>query len=253
MPSSFPRLMRTVIAVLVVVWAAALIGSFALKLGIADVPRGVSSWLLRSTSPMVVLIGWLLWAAGRGVDGLGSVRLLAAIAMSVSCVGDIVMGQVIPTPEPILSGVVVFGIAHVLYIAAFGMAASGLGLTSAGVRAASIGAALAIGVACWVIFVQTPSAGLALNAGTLIYALIIGSMGGMALSLALQNRRFILTAIGAGLFMLSDVMLGAWALRETRWEYIGDAVWWSYIVGQLLIVWTTGVLRSCAAAERAGE
>ena len=242
MPTLFSKPVRLALSILLVLWAGALVGSLVLELTNAPVAHSTVSWLLRSTSPLLVLIGWVLYAGGHG-DGLGTVRLLGAIGMSVSCVGDVVMGQIIPTPEPILTGIAVFGSAHIIYIIAFAVVASRLGLISARVRWVSTGLAAGVGVACWSIFVRTPAAVVALNIGALVYSLIIGSMGGMALSLALQNRRFIATAVGAGLFMLSDVMLGAWALRDTRWEYIGEAVWWSYIIGQMLIVWSIGTLR----------
>ncbi len=242
MLGSFCRPVRIVLGTLFVLWVVALVGSLALELTNAPVAHSAVSWLLRSTSPLLVIIAWVLYAGGHG-DGLGTVRLLVAIGMSVSCVGDVVMGQIIPTPEPILTGIAVFGTAHIIYIIAFAIVAGRFGLTSSRLRWASMGVAVAVGVACWSIFVRTPAAAAALNIGALVYALIIGSMGGMALSLAVQGGRFVWTAVGAGLFMLSDVMLGAWALRDTRWEYIGEAVWWSYIIGQMLIVWSIGTLR----------
>lgn len=245
MPASSSKPIRLALAILLVLWTGALVGSLVLEITDAPVAHSTVSSLLRSTSPLLVIIAWVLYAGGRG-DGLGTVRLLVAIGMSVSCVGDVVMGQIIPTPEPILTGIAVFGTAHIIYIIAFAIVAGRLGLRSARVRWASMGVAVAVGVACWSTFVRTPAAPVALNTGALVYALIIGSMGGMALSLALQSRRFIATAVGAGLFMLSDVMLGAWALRDTRWEYIGEAVWWSYIIGQMLIVWSIGTLRQAA-------
>lgn len=245
MLGSFCRSVRIVLGTLFVLWVVALVGSLALELTNAPVAHSTVSWLLRSTSPLLVLIGWVFYAGGRG-DGLGTVRLLVAIGMSVSCVGDVVMGQIIPTSEPILTGIAVFGTAHIIYIIAFTIVAGRFGLTSSRLRWASMGVAVAVGVACWSIFVRTPAAAAALNIGALVYALIIGSMGGMALSLAVQDGRFVWTAVGAGLFMLSDVMLGAWALRDTRWEYIGEAVWWSYIIGQMLIVWSIGTLRQAA-------
>ncbi|HCU34834.1 MAG TPA: hypothetical protein DGT21_05085 [Armatimonadetes bacterium] len=242
---SFCRPVRIVLGALLTLWTVALVGSLALELTNAPVAHSTVTWLFRSTSPLLVLIGWVLYAGGPR-DGLGPIRLMVALGMSVSCLGDVVMGQIIPTPEPILTGIAVFGTAHIIYIIAFAIVAGRLGLTSARVRWASMGMAVAVGVACWSIFVRNPAAAAALNIGALVYALIIGSMGGMALALALGDRRFIQTAVGAGLFMLSDVMLGAWALRDTRWEYIGEAVWWSYIIGQMLIVWSIGTLRKVA-------
>lgn len=242
---SFGRPVAIVLGTLFVLWAVALVGSLLLELTNTPLAHSTVSWLLRSTSPLLVLIGWLLYAGGPR-DGLGAVRLLVALGMSVSCVGDVVMGQIIPTPEPILTGIAVFGTAHIIYIIAFAVVAGRFGPTSSRVRAASIALAVAVGVACWSIFVRTPAAAVALNIGALVYALIIGSMGGMALSLALQNRRFIATAIGAGLFMLSDVILGARALRDVHWSLIGETVWWSYIIGQMLIVWSIGTLRQAA-------
>ncbi len=238
----FSKPVRLALSILLVLWAVALVGSLALELTNAPVADSTISWLFRSTSPLLVVIGWVLCASGPR-DGLRPVRLLVALGMTVSCLGDMVMGEIIPTPEPILAGIAVFGTAHVIYIIAFAMIAGRVGLRSSRVRAAAIGLAVAVGVACWSILVKTPAAGLALNAGSLVYALIIGSMGGMALSLALQDRRFNWTAVGAALFMLSDVILGARALRDIHWPLIGETVWWSYIIGQMLIVYSIGTVR----------
>jgi len=239
---SFCRPVRVVLGALLTLWTVALVGSLALELTDAPIAHSTVTWLFRSTSPLLVLIAWVFYAGGP-CDGLRPVRLLVAIGMSVSCLGDVVMGQIIPTPEPILTGIAVFGTAHIIYIITFAMVAGRFVLASSRLRWTSIALAVAVGVACWSIFVRTPSAAAALNTGALVYALIIGSMGGMALSLALQDRRFIFTAVGAGLFMLSDVILGARALRDARWEYIGEAVWWSYIIGQMLIVYSLGIVR----------
>ncbi|HJW84098.1 MAG TPA: lysoplasmalogenase family protein [Anaerolineae bacterium] len=97
-----------------------------------------------------------------------------------------------------------------------------------------VGAAL-----LWAAFVYSPRASRVLNLGALIYAGLIGVMAGVAAGLAWHDRRFWPTALGGGLFLISDVMLGNRELRNHPWFLVHDVVWVIYIFGQALIVLTT--------------
>lgn len=71
-------------------------------------------------------------------------------------------------------------------------------------------------------------------------------MAGAAGSLAIQDPRFTLTAIGGGLFLLSDLILGNRELRDNGWLLVHDVVWVLYIAGQALIVISEFAMTHCA-------
>jgi len=55
----------------------------------------------------------------------------------------------------------------------------------------------------------------------------------------LQEPRFVPLALGALLFLVSDVFLGHRLFQGGKFLLVGDLVWMTYIVGQLLIVFST--------------
>ena len=69
--------------------------------------------------------------------------------------------------------------------------------------------------------------------------LLLAAMAGLAASLALQEARFLPLALGGVLFVVSDTLLGHRLFQRGHFLLIGDLVWMTYIVGQLLIVFST--------------
>jgi hypothetical protein len=74
------------------------------------------------------------------------------------------------------------------------------------------------------------------------YALLLGVMAGAAVGLVVQEARFLVLAIGALLFLVSDAILGNWLFRGNEWFLIGDGVWILYAAGQALIVFSPAAL-----------
>jgi hypothetical protein len=94
-------------------------------------------------------------------------------------------------------------------------------------------------VLLWWTLIRSPQTPAVLNYGSLGYALLLAAMAGLAVSLALQEPRFVPLALGALLFLVSDVFLGHRLFQEGKFLLMGDLVWMTYIVGQLLIVFST--------------
>ena len=75
-----------------------------------------------------------------------------------------------------------------------------------------------------------------LHKAALPYALLLASTTGVAMGLAIQQSAFVPITIGAGLFLLSDLILATELFNGAHWRYIGDVVWLTYGPGQMLIV-----------------
>lgn len=131
-----------------------------------------------------------------------------------------------------LYGLSAFALAHVLYILHF------LGLSDASIYDAfSTAPAFAIALVALVISTEV---WLAPHTGNLrlpvrFYVLIIGLMG-----LSAMAQPFGLSVVGAGLFILSDLILAIQLFRmheaHPRHTQAGYAVWLFYIAGQFLIL-----------------
>jgi YhhN-like protein len=93
-----------------------------------------------------------------------------------------------------------------------------------------------IAVIGWYFIVFWKSKHTLLHYIALPYALLLASTVGIAHNLAIINEAFILIAIGAGLFLLSDLILAGELFSELRFPLIGDVIWLTYGPGQMLIV-----------------
>ena len=232
---------RVVLWVLLFVWVVALVGSFALgQLNEARTGRSLPD-LQRSTSAMLVMMAWAFFLGGMIRTRLRAFSLFIALGMSVSFVSDLIMASVIDLPDNVLGGMVSFGIAHCLYILAFCEAARAYGICSQWVTVASVAATCAVGAGVWMLAVRNSDDPVH-SMGALAYTLIICTMAGFTVPLIWQDHRFLVLFGGAVLFVVSDVMLGKRLLRGASWYLISDMIWWAYICGQALIVWTQAVV-----------
>jgi hypothetical protein len=189
-----------------------------------------------STSWILAVCAWIIWATSTS---LRTPALLIALGMTFGAIGDLVLADVIPLPKRMISGIVVFAIGHLCYIAGFVQVASVLGLNNP--FSGSLLWVLFVIVAAflWFFLIYNPAKSRVLNIGSLFYGWLIAIMAGTATALALSDPRFTLTAIGGVLFLISDIILGNRELRDNGWLLVHDVVWVLYIAGQALIVLTT--------------
>lgn len=229
----------SVVPILVVVFIATNVAAFAFGTPTADRVRRSIPWLQRSTSAQLVLISVIIAIARPADSALDGFAGFVAAGMSVSFVADLVMASRIPSPGRVILGMVIFAIAHGLYIT--GMLtgpAAGSGLTIGSFLAAE-SALLLIGLTVWARFVKSPDAPVSLNVGSLGYLLALGTMAALAITLAAADLRWAVLATGSVLFVASDAVLGNQLLRRNDWPYSGDVVWGLYISGQAGIVLST--------------
>lgn len=231
---------RWLLLALLIVWAGLLAGGLAL--GRPDAQRRNRLPLpLRMALSLTLLAAALVWwQAGAAGTALSRYGLWIAAGMAFGLLGDIFMaGLIVPKPRHVIFGILAFGAGHVFYILAFRQAAAVLGLNSGPVWLWSLTIYLAAAALLWAWLVRTPGRGPALTYGTLGYSLLLAVMAGSAAALAVQNTAFLLLAVGGLLFIVSDLILGSELMRRTHFPFIGDAIWITYSVAQMLIVYSS--------------
>jgi hypothetical protein len=233
-------LARLLLYALLAIWAGLLI--FGLLLGRPDAARRNRLPLpvrmgLSITLVAAALVWWRAGAAGTALDRFG---LFILLGMAFGFLGDLFMARLlVPAPKHIIFGILSFGAGHVWYILAYLQAGAVLGLDARSVWLGALVIYLAAAVALWLALVREPARGLALNAGTLGYSLLISAMAGAAAALAWQGPAFLPLALGGLLFIVSDLILGSEIMRRTHFPGIGDMIWVTYTVAQMLIVYSS--------------
>jgi uncharacterized membrane protein YhhN len=201
----------------------------------ADRTRRTIKPLRLSTSWILAACAWIIFAAS---STLRAPALLIALGMTFGALGDLVLADVLPLPKRMISGIIVFSIGHLCYIAGFVQTASVLGLNDPFAGSLLWVAFVIVAAFLWFFLIYNPAKSRVLNIGSLFYGWLIAIMAGTATALALSDPRFTLTAIGGLLFLISDIILGNRELRDNGWFLVHDVVWVLYIAGQALIVLT---------------
>jgi hypothetical protein len=231
---------RWLLYALLLLWAGLLAGG--LLLGKPDAERRNRLPLpVRMALSLTLLAAALVWwQAGTAGTSLVRFGLWIAVGMAFGLLGDIFMaGLIVAKPRHVIFGILAFGAGHVCYILAFGQAAGVLALDSGSVWLASVVIYLVAAALLWLLLVRESARGPALNYGTLGYSLLLAAMAGAALALALQDAAFVPLALGGLLFVVSDLILGSELMRRTHFPSIGDVIWTTYTVAQMLIVYSS--------------
>ncbi|MGQ9683523.1 MAG: lysoplasmalogenase family protein [Anaerolineae bacterium] len=187
----------------------------------------------------VTLVAAALIQAGLAKDypWSESARLVAG-GMVLGLLGDLIMAGLIRVPDRLVFGMAAFGLGHLAYMAALLVLLLGRswwdGVTGLGLLL--LVAALA--VVLWAALVRKPRGDRFLNGAALGYSLLLAGVNALALNLALHSAAFIPLAVGAALFLASDLVLGRWAIRGLPFRGVNDVVWVTYNLGQLLIVFS---------------
>lgn len=191
------------------------------------------------TSFLLVLVALYLWLGPTAGSPRQGPAALIFLGMTFGFLGDLIMAKLIPVPDRLIFGILSFSVGHVLYSLAFVQLAQALGLPSPLSEWLVIAAFVTLAVALWRLLVHSPRMPALLNGAALGYAALISVMAALAEGLALQEGRFWSAAIGAVLFLLSDIILGNREFRDNSWFLVHDVIWTLYIAGQALIVLTT--------------
>ena len=229
----------TWLLVLLLLWAALLFGGFLFGAPGSGAGRRMPVWTRMASSATLVLAAWSWYWFSRGSSAAGF-AVLVAIGMSCGMAGDLFMAKVLPVSHHTLAGIGAFALGHVAYIAACLSFGNAQGLDAGAARFGAWAAWLLIGLLGWYLVVfrgQTPTF---LQRAALPYSLLLASTAGVATGLALQASSFIPLAVGAGLFLVSDLILAAGLFAGRHFALMDDVIWLTYGPAQMLIVYSVG-------------
>jgi hypothetical protein len=231
--------MPPLLLILLIAWAALLFGGFIFGKRQTGREGRMPTWTRMTSSAVLVVAGWS-WAALAAGSGAATFSLLIAVGMTLGFLGDLFMAKLLPVSPHVLWGMAAFGLGHVAYIAAILGYGSSHGLDAAGPRFGAWLVWLLIGAVAWYFVVFRGQKPTALHWAALPYSLLLASTAGFATGLALQDPAFAPLAIGAVLFLISDLILAAQLFAGRRFRLIDDVVWLTYGPGQMLIVYSVG-------------
>lgn len=238
------------LASILAIWAGLLFGGYALSRRRGAQAQRILTWTRLGSSLALVVAGWS-WLAAAWAMPVRSFALLIAAGMTLGFLGDLFMAGVIGRIPNELGGMAAFGAGHLAYIAAIISYAAKLG-SSPGARLTAWTAWLAIGIVGWYFAVwrgarAIPDGATPMHWAALPYALLLSSTAGATTGLALQAAIFAPLALGAALFLFSDMLIAADIFSQRRFRWQDDLIWLTYGPGQMLIVYSIG-----AALARAG-
>ena len=211
--------------------------------------RGDGAWQFASRTrrarrmgSSLVLVGtaWLAFVAWR--DGSAKRFVLCvAVGMTLGAIGDFFNAGLldfVPLSNPVLGGIAAFGLGHVAYIAGCIDLTRRARLTDRRALAGAIVAWQLLAAIAWYFVVLQGGKNRELIWPALGYSLLLAGTAGIASGLALQNRRLFVLALGAALFLISDLIL-AFGLFRGSFPFQSECVWLTYGPGQMFIVFST--------------
>lgn len=160
----------------------------------------------------IVLLG--CYALGRGAG-------VVAAALFFSAAGDVALDL---EPPAMVAGMGFFGLAHLLYIAAFAVFIRQGGLSRDGAMVAALVAVVSVAMLFWF----WPEMG-ALRLPGLFYQAIITAM----VALAVLSPAPLIAKAGAAVFMLSDTLIALTLYRDI--PVVPGAVWITYVAAQVML------------------
>jgi hypothetical protein len=215
---------------LLILWAVFLFGGFLFGKG----ERRMPTWTRMVSSAVLVIAAWSWFIVNEG-----SFSLLLALGMTLGFVGDLWLAGVLGNGRSIIGGIVAFGIGHIFYISAILTFGNAHGM---GVWWGALAGWLLVGLVGWYLVVFRGQEVTMLHWAALPYALLLASTAGFATGLALQSSHFVPLALGAALFLLSDLILAGELFSGLKFPLIGDVIWLTYGPGQALIVYAASVI-----------
>jgi hypothetical protein len=220
---------------LLVLWALFLFGGFIF--GSKEAARRMPTWTRMASSLTLVVAAFSWYAFVRQTPAAGY-ALFVAIGMVCGFIGDLWLAGALPGGRSVIGGIVAFGIGHIFYITAFWRFANQSGLNDPARRLIALAIWLLIGVVGWHLVVGRGRPLTALHWAALPYALLLATTAGVTSGLAWQDGRFIPLAIGAALFLFSDLLLAGELFAGLKFSLIDDAIWLTYGPAQMYIVYS---------------
>ncbi|MDX1991805.1 MAG: lysoplasmalogenase [bacterium] len=226
-------LTQLILILLVILWAVVLFGGFLLGHPTPTNPQRIPRPTRMGASLVLVIFAWGWWLLGAEGD-LRPLALWVAVGMTLGFLGDLFMARLIVHDDRyVFGGIGAFSLGHMAYI--IGMLgysrAAGLEMRADALLLWEVAAVIG-----WVVVVLWGNRPTPLHVAALVYAMLLAGTAGIATGLALQDRAFVPVAVGAALFLFSDLVLAGQLFGRVRFAGGNDLVWLTYSPGQMLIV-----------------
>lgn len=222
-----------------VVWAVLLFAAMALgNLGGRHGAALPTAGRMGSSVTLVVAawLAYYLWRAGPA----RRVLLCLAIGITLGTVGDFFNAGLldfVPVLHGTLGGIAAFGLGHIAYITGAIDLGRRAGIIHPAPMLAAVLAWQLVGLVGWYFVVMQGDENRDLVWPALPYSLLLAGTAGVTSGLALVERRLSALAVGAALFLASDLIL-AFGLFGGHFSHQTEAVWLTYGPGQMLIVFS---------------
>ncbi len=228
---------------LLVLWAVLLFGGFFLGEG----ERRMPAWSRMASSATLVVAAFSWYAFSRTTPAWQLCPPHRPSRMTFGFIGDLALAGWLPGGRNTIGGIASFGIGHVFYIAAFLRYGSARWGWMTRARWIALAFWLLIGLVGWYFVVYrgaaTTGEGVTvIHWIALTYALLLATTAGLATGLALADSGFIPLALGAALFLLSDLILAGEMFSGLSFPLIDDAIWLTYGPAQMLIVYSIAIV-----------
>ncbi|MCA9264036.1 MAG: lysoplasmalogenase [Planctomycetales bacterium] len=218
------------------VWLLLLAAGLTAHLARGTVLSSMETALKAGSSLALVLFGWINLAILP--QERRRIAMFVALGMTLGCLGDAspLLGSRWPDPQRTLGNMVLFGLGHLAYIRACVVACR---TVKNGTRQwqwyGSIALWLLLGCLTWYFAAYRGPRFPVLKLPALGYTLLLATTTGVATACARSCRSFIAVAVGAMLFLASDLLLAVWIFHDRVYRPF-DLVWLTYGIGQMLIV-----------------
>ncbi len=223
-------------------WAAFLFGG--LILGKPREHRRMPRWTRMASSWTLVVAGWSWWLFLQHTE-MGLYAFWIAVGMTFGGMGDLFLAELLGVrgTRAVIAGIVAFGVGHLSYIAAILYGTERFSMQSMSLRWPVLMLFWGIALIGWWGMVMRGQEGRHIvHWAALPYALLLATTAGLATGMASQYMAFWPLAAGAFLFLVSDLILAGALFGGLKWPYMHDIVWLTYGPGQMLIVYSVGVI-----------
>lgn len=225
---------------LLILWAAFLWGGFLL--GPTRENRRISRRMRIASSVTLVAAGWS-WRFFAADSDVWQYAFLLAMGVTFGLIGDLFLANLLShsRSRSVMGGIGAFAIGHLFYISGLLLLVNRFHLNQPGPLWGALMVFWLAALAGWYVVVlrgqEKPSA---LHWAALPYALLLATTAGLAAGVALQNPAFFYLALGAFLFLFSDLVLAGALFSDLHFPLVHDVVWLTYGPGQMLIVFSVG-------------
>ena len=222
---------------MLILWALLLFGGFFL--GSPDAQRRMPLWTRMASSATLVIAAFSWFLVSRDYS-LGTYGLLIALGMVAGFAGDLALSGLLSGGRSQIAGIAAFGVGHLFYIIAIWHLAGALAARAPAPQWGALAGWWLFAVLAWYFVVFRGADEGFLHWVVLPYALLLATTAGVVSGLALQVPAFAPLALGAALFLFSDLLLGGIWFSGINFRFMDDVVWLTYGPAPMLIVFSVG-------------